>query len=291
MVDPGAADPGAADLGALAALAAEAATRAGALLLEGWDRPRASVVSKSTPTDLVTEMDRAAEAAVVEVLLASRPDDGVLGEEGGRRAGTSGVRWVVDPLDGTTNYLYGQPAFAVSVAAEVDGRVAIGCVRDPARGETFSAVAGRGAFRDGVRLAVRPGPELALALVGTGFAYDAATRAEQARALATVLPAVRDVRRVGAAALDLCWVACGRLDGYFERGLQPWDLAAGALVAAEAGAVVTALDGGPAVAPGLVVAAGPALAGPLRDLLRRAGGGGPTAPAPGAPPGRAPGSV
>jgi len=220
----------------LCRLAVELAEEAGALLREGQDRVRTSVETKSTGTDMVTEMDRASERFIVDALTRRRPDDGILGEEGSDRPGTSGVRWIIDPLDGTTNYLYGFPSFAVSIGAAVAGTPVAGAVHDPTHGETFSAVAGGGAFCNGRRLAVNQPPSLAQALVGTGFAYASATRAEQAEVLLRVLPNVRDIRRAGAAAVDLCWVAAGRLDAYFERGLMPWDWAAGGLVAREAGA-------------------------------------------------------
>ena len=254
-------------------LARSVAEAAGTLLLEGSARRRTSVDTKTSPTDVVTEMDRASEALLVEGLLRARPDDGVLGEEGTTRPGTSGVQWVVDPLDGTTNYLYGLPAWAVSVAAEVDGRVVAAVVADPSHGEVFAATRGGGATCNGRPLAVGDGPGLATALVGTGFSYDAERRARQAAVLREVLPRVRDVRRAGAAALDLCWVAAGRLDAFYERGLQPWDLAAGALVAAEAGARTGDLDGGPA-STAFALAAAPGLFTPLRDLLEMAGAAG-----------------
>lgn len=252
-------------------LLAEAVARdTGALLRDQLDRARLEVGTKSSATDMVTEMDRAAEARIVEGLLGARPDDGMVGEEGTDRPGTSGVRWIVDPLDGTTNYLYALPGFAVSIAAEVDGRIVAGVVLDVVRDELFSATVGGGATRDGAPIAPSACTELPLALVATGFAYDAARRARQAAVLVEVLPRVRDIRRFGAAAVDLCTVACGRLDGYWERGLAPWDLAAGALIASEAGAVVTDFDGGPP-ARGAVVAAAPGIAAPLRALLLAAG--------------------
>jgi myo-inositol-1(or 4)-monophosphatase len=229
-----AADP--VDPAALAAIAVELAEEAGALLLEGQARVRTTVETKSTGTDMVTEMDRASERLIVSGLLARRPDDGVLGEEGSDRAGSSGVRWIIDPLDGTTNYLYGFPSWGVAIGAELDGVAVAGAVRDPVHGETFSAVRGGGAWLDGRRLVVVGPPTLATALLGTGFAYDADRRAEQAKVLLDVLPRVRDVRRAGAAAVDLCWVAAGRLDGFFERGLAPWDWAAASVVVEEAGA-------------------------------------------------------
>ena len=190
-------------------------------------------------------------------------------EEGSRRESETGVRWVIDPLDGTTNFLYGYPAFSVSIAVEVHGEVAVGVVRDPLHDETFSAVRGEGAHCNGIPLRVAGPPTLATALVATGFAYQPETRARQAAVLTHVLPRVRDIRRAGSAALDLCAVAMGRVDCYYERGLGPWDLAAGAVVASEAGAWVGDLDGGPPSSD-IVVAAPPHLAAALRELLKAA---------------------
>jgi myo-inositol-1(or 4)-monophosphatase len=258
------------DVDDLLALARSVAEAAGSLLLDGAAGRHSDVGTKTSPTDMVTEMDRASEALVVAGLLRARPDDGVLGEEGTTRPGTSGVRWVVDPLDGTTNYLYGFPAWAVSVAAEVAGEVVAAAVADPSHGEVFTATRGGGAACNGRPLALDPGPLLETALVGTGFSYESGRRARQAAVLAEVLPRVRDVRRAGAAALDLCWVAAGRLDAFYERGLQPWDLAAGALVATEAGACTGDLDGGPP-STAFALAAAPGLFDPLCGLLRNAG--------------------
>ncbi|HET6793983.1 MAG TPA: inositol monophosphatase family protein, partial [Acidimicrobiales bacterium] len=222
----------------LLALALQAATDAGALLVEALDQGPARVEAKSTPTDPVSDLDRASEKIVVDTIRAARPGDSFLAEEGGEATGSSGVRWVIDPLDGTVNYVYRFPAFAVSVAAEVDGAPAVGVVHDPQRGETFTAVAGRGAFLGGRRLRVNRPLDLAVSLVGTGFAYDAGVRARQGRVIADVLPRVRDIRRAGSAALDVCWVGAGRLDAYYESGTHHWDRAAAALVATEAGAWV-----------------------------------------------------
>lgn len=258
------------DLDDLLRLAEGVARAAGRLLAAGAQRQRADVATKSSPTDMVTEMDRASEALILEELLGARPDDGLLGEEGTDVAGTSGVRWVVDPLDGTTNYLYGFPGFNVSIAAEVDGEPAVGVVYDVVRNELFSAVRGGGATRDGEPIRASDTVVLAEALVGTGFSYDPERRRRQAGVLVEVLPQVRDIRRQGAAAVDLCSVACGRLDGYYERGLERWDLAAGGLIAQEAGAVVAGWDGGPAAA-GSVVCATPGVAAELHALLLRAG--------------------
>jgi myo-inositol-1(or 4)-monophosphatase len=261
---PPAAPPDPADL---VTLAADVAARAVDLLLGGVARGRATVRSKSTATDMVSEMDHAAEQLIVAGLLAARPDDGLVGEEGADRAGTSGVRWVIDPLDGTTNYLYGLPGWGVSIAAEDADGVVAGVVVDAVRAEVYTATRGGGAHRDGAPISCADTTDLATALVGTGFAYDAGRRRAQGDVVAALLPEVRDIRRLGAAAVDLCLVACGRLDAYYERGLAWWDLAAGGLVATEAGAVVAPLDGEP-VEAGSVVAAPPALMTPLRDLLR-----------------------
>lgn len=254
------------DTGALLALAVGLGRQAGALLLELHATRPQHVATKSTLTDMVTEMDRASEHLIVEGLLAARPGDGILGEEGSARDGESGVRWIVDPLDGTTNYLYGHFAWAVSIAAELDGTVVAGVVVDASHGEVFAARLGAGASCNGAPIAVSGHDVLATALVGTGFAYASESRARQAVILERVLPNVRDIRRNGSAALDLCWVACGRLDAHYEQGLAPWDLAAGELIAREAGAHTSDFAGGPA-RPGEVVAATPAIAAGLLALL------------------------
>lgn len=254
----------------LLALATSIADEAASILVDGLSRARTLVDTKSTGTDMVTEMDRASEALILERILAARPDDGVLGEEGTDRPGTSGVRWVVDPIDGTTNYLYGHAGFSVSIAAEVDGRAIIGVVHDPLHGEVFTAVRGAGAFRNGRPISASTETDLGRALVATGFSYEPDRRRRQAAVLGLVAPQIRDIRRMGAASVDLCSVACGRVDAYYERGLQPWDHAAGALIATEAGAIVGDLDGGSARFE-FCLAAPPALFGPLRDLLIESG--------------------
>lgn len=249
-------------------LAARVAAEAGALLLAARADGRPAVAAtKSSPTDVVTELDHQAEALITSRLLAARPADAVLGEEAGQ-AGVSGgaVRWVVDPLDGTVNYMYGLPQWAVSIAAEVDGEIVAGVVEVPRLGETFRALRGHGAFRNGERLACGPGPELAQALVATGFGYDAGRRKVQGEVVAALLPRVRDIRRAGSAAVDLCMVAAGRVDGYYERGLNYWDYAAGGLIAREAGAVVGGLSGRPE-GPAMTVAAGASLYPRLADFL------------------------
>ncbi|MDQ2827374.1 MAG: inositol monophosphatase [Actinomycetota bacterium] len=258
------------DTTSLLELAVRVAREAGDLLLAGAAGVRFDVTTKTSGTDMVSEMDRASEALIVEGILAARPDDAVLGEEGAAREGTSGVRWIIDPLDGTTNYLYRHPTWAVSIGVEVDGRVDVGVVAAPGLGETFTAVRGKGAWLNGVPIAATAEQDLGRALVGTGFGYLAVRRARQAAVLPHLLPLVRDIRRNGVASLDLCWVACGRLDAYFEAGGQPWDVAAGLLIATEAGAVGRGLDGGPPVHDSVVVAA-PGIAEALMDLLVGAG--------------------
>jgi myo-inositol-1(or 4)-monophosphatase len=258
-----------ADLQGLRDLALRIALEAGALLAEG----RAGVevaATKSTPTDVVTAMDKASEKLIAERLAVARPQDGLLAEEGSARESSSGLQWVVDPLDGTVNYLYGLPFWAVSVAvrdlSEPPDHSLAGVVHAPVLGMTWLAVRGLGATRDGVAMKGSTATELSQALVGTGFGYDSGRRARQAQVLARVMPKVRDIRRLGSAAIDLCLASEGLTDAYFEQGLHPWDWAAGYLVAREAGLTVGGLDGGP---PGelLTVAAPPALFGPLTELL------------------------
>ena len=226
-------------------MAQRAAAAAGELLLERFGGPARGVERKSSRTDLVSDADRDAEAAIEEILSAERPDDGLLAEEGSSREAVSGRRWVVDPLDGTTNFLYGIPAWAVSIALEDADGSALGVVADPVRSETFTAIRGRGAACNGEPIEVTGEERLDTALVATGFSYEAQERQAQAALLAEVLPRVRDIRRVGAAALDLCWVATGRLDAYYERGLKHWDWAAASLLVAEAGGRLRWLEGEP----------------------------------------------
>jgi myo-inositol-1(or 4)-monophosphatase len=206
--------------------------------------PARGVDTKSSATDMVSEADREAERAIAELLQSERPDDGLVGEEGSDESGASGRRWVVDPLDGTTNYLYGFPAWCVSVALEDSDGGLVGAVYDPVADELFRAARDDGAELNGKPIHVGDADRLETALIGTGFGYDPEVRAGQADVLRRVLPRVRDIRRAGAAALDLCFVAAGRLDGYFERGIQPWDYAAGALIVREAGGELVELQGG-----------------------------------------------
>jgi myo-inositol-1(or 4)-monophosphatase len=262
-----------ADYPALVGLAETVARLAGDLVRD--QRPdQVDVAStKSSPTDIVTAMDTASEALLRQAIHAQRPDDGILGEEGGQAGGSSGLTWVLDPIDGTVNYLYGIPAYAISVAVVTGDpldpaghEVVVGCVHHPLSRETWTATLGGGAFLDGKPIRVNSGVPLDRALVATGFGYDAERRRHAARVVAEVLPQVRDIRRIGSAALDLAALACGRLDAYYERGLGAWDLAAGGLIAREAGALMGGLAGRPA-GPELVVAAGPGLYEKLQELL------------------------
>lgn len=225
--------------------------------------------TKSTGTDMVTEMDLWAERVITDALIAERPDDAIVGEEGTQRNGSTGVHWYIDPIDGTTNYLYGHPGYSVSMGASVDGVLAVGVVGDPSSGELFRARRGGGAFRNGDAISVSARSSVADALVGTGFGYRSDRRRAQAEVLQRVLPEIRDIRRMGGAALDLCSVACGRLDAYYEFGIASWDVAAGSVIALESGALVTDLAGRPTLGP-MIVAAGPQLHDAMLDLLRAA---------------------
>jgi myo-inositol-1(or 4)-monophosphatase len=290
--------PGDEDAEALLRLAVDAASEAGALLASWRGEVRPEVIdTKSSPTDVVTEMDRRSEALITERIREVRPGDTVLGEEGGQTAGApvpdgtgagdrgapvvpgaapgaapGRVRWVVDPLDGTVNYLYGLPDWAVSIAAEVDGIVVAGVVEVPRFGESFTAVAGQGAWlhrgSTAIPLRCTLGVTLSQALVGTGFGYDSGRRQVQGEIIAKLLPHVRDIRRGGSAAVDLCSVAAGRMDAFFERGLNYWDYAAGGLIAREAGAMVGGLGGQPE-STSMAVAAGPELYRQLDTFLSR----------------------
>ena len=272
----------------LLAIAVAAALEAGDLLASQEGRV-AVAATKSSPTDVVTEMDGRAEELIRARILAARPNDANLGEEGGQVDGAADApaRWVVDPLDGTVNYLYGLHDWAVSIAAEVDGEIVVGAVYAPMHGELFTAVRGEGAWLESTRgakspargqraelesvfgrvpLRCGPGVPLDRALVATGFGYTAQRRTTQGEVVGALLPLIRDIRRNGAASVDLCAVAVNRVDAYYERGLNYWDYAAGALVAAEAGAAVGDTRGGPP-STSMTIVAGPALFGPLRDAL------------------------
>ena len=280
--DPGAVAADARDQDALLEVAVEAAQMAGALLLERARRGAESQVSaKSTPTDLVSEADLASERAIRELLGARRPHDGFIGEEGDHADGTSGLSWVVDPLDGTVNFLFGIPQWCVSVAVRDQRSTLAGAVFDPNRQELFTATSSgpatlsgpagvvtlAGAHRDVVEGGEAAGRQaLARAMVATGLAYAADVRAAQAKVLARLAPRVRDIRRFGSAALDLTWTAAGRYDAYFERTVKQWDIAAGALVCERAGLAVLELPVHESL-PWGILAAPTGLAGPLLELV------------------------
>jgi myo-inositol-1(or 4)-monophosphatase len=246
----------------LVAVAEEAARAAGSILLERFGSERALEQTKSSPTDLVSEADLLAERAIRELLAERAPGDAIMGEEGADTGGTTGRRWIVDPLDGTVNFLFGIPQWAVSVACEGIA----GVVFDPVRDELFAVAEGR-ATLNGVPLRASQRTELASALVATGFGYEAEVRAGQAETVARLLPLVRDIRRAGAAALDLAWTAAGRLDAFYERGVKPWDTAAGELLCAAAGLDVRRLEPRDGLPEG-ILAAPPAIAGELAELVR-----------------------
>jgi myo-inositol-1(or 4)-monophosphatase len=245
-------------------LAQKAAHEAGRLVSSAPVHSLA-MTTKSSPTDLVSEMDRASEQLIRDIILGARSDDGLIGEEGTSAPSRSGLSWLVDPIDGTANYLRGLPNYSISIAA-VNGReTVVGVVYDPTLDETFTAIHGHGAALNGDPVACST-TSLAEAIIGTGFSYSSALRAAQARVLLSLLPAVGDIRRPGSAAVSLCWVACGRLDAFFETGLKPWDFAAGALIALEAGADIR---GGEWDRPDgeLVVASAPAITAELCRIL------------------------
>jgi myo-inositol-1(or 4)-monophosphatase len=224
------------------------------------------ISSKSTPTDLVSEADVSTERLIRERIERARPDDAIMGEEGDDRPGTSGLRWVVDPLDGTVNFLFGIPQWCVSIACEDGDGVIAAVVVDPMRDETWTATRDGAAALGGKPISARPREQLGRALVATGFGYDAAVRDSQARVAARLLPRVRDLRRMGAAALDLAWTAAGRFDAYYERGVKHWDTAAGALICERAGLVVRPLPPAPPADAGLLVAA-PAIVDELLAIV------------------------
>ncbi len=289
----------AAALASLSDLAGSLAREAGATVHRLREAGVEVADTKSSLADVVTAADRESERMLAAALREARPGDGLLGEEGASRESASGITWVVDPIDGTVNYLYGLPAYGVSVAATVatdrdagegpvresvrgstlgdgamaDGRRAIaGAVYMPATGELFTAHAGGGASLNGRPIGVSRQDDLRLSLVATGFGYTVERRTEQAEVVRRLIPRVRDIRRMGAASVDLCYLAAGRLDAYYERGLQPWDYAAGALIAREAGAEILALDDDSLPGEPMLIAAAPTLARELQRELREAYG-------------------
>ncbi|MBS3180724.1 MULTISPECIES: inositol monophosphatase family protein [Leucobacter] len=274
MIDSPAAAPTAHDPKGLAAIAARIAERAAARILELRAQGVDVAASKSSATDVVTAADQESERLIVAAIQDVRPDDGILGEEGTGIAGTSGITWVIDPIDGTVNYLYDLPAYSVSIAATVadetaygDGRRAIaGAVCNPRTDELFVAWEGGGATRNGEPIRITGQDDLSLSLVATGFGYTAERRTEQAEMVARVIPRARDIRRYGSAAYDLCMLAAGRLDAYYEQGLQPWDYAAGVLIASEAGATLIGRDAATPPGESFMVVGAAGLVEELRSL-------------------------
>ncbi len=257
------------DAQALRDLAVRAAVQAGALLVERFGGTASGIAAKSSRTDLVSDADRDAESLIVGMLRDERPQDGLVAEEGASATGGTGIHWLVDPLDGTINYLWGIPHWAVSIAAvDGDGHLA-GVVHDPLRGETFTAWRGGGAWLGDRRLAPEPGGDLGVALIATGFSYQPELRERQAALLRELIGRVRDIRRFGSAALDLAWVGAGRYDGFYESGLSAWDLAAGEALVRESGGTFTRMDAG---ADPVCVAARAGLDGPLRAAIADAAG-------------------
>ena len=248
--------------GELLALARRIGQEAAAMLM---DRPaELEVNTKSTAIDVVTQMDIKVEKFIVDQILAARPDDGLIGEEGADRASASGITWVIDPLDGTVNYLYDLPGWNVSIAAKDEQGQLVGVVTAPSINSTWWAVRGQGAFFNGKAISCNDPIELNRAMLATGFQYDTAHRAKQIEHVSALLPLIRDLRRNGAAAVDLCHVAMGRVDGYFEHGLKEWDWAAGGLIAREAGARFGLYGQAPYM---MTLAAGPALYAELEQFL------------------------
>ena len=242
-------------------LAERAARAAGDVLMNYYGRAPEGLASKTSATDPVSDADREAERVIRELLTTERPDDGLVGEEGSRVDGNQDRRWIVDPLDGTVNFLYGLRAWGVSIALEDSDGLAVGVVFNPVSGECFAAERGNGATMSGRPIHVTDCRSLDRAMVATGFSYESEHRAGQAKLLVQLLPRIRDLRRAGAAALDLAYVAAGRVDAYYERGLKRWDEAAGLLLVREAGGVTADLEGEP---HGVVAAATPEL---LEELI------------------------
>lgn len=272
MTSPGAPVPTAAEL---LALARDVAAKVTPRLLDAQELRRTSgtaiaVESKLNDADLVTELDAWSEETIVSKLLGARPGDGILGEEGSSVEGTSGVRWVIDPIDGTTNFFYDLQGYSVSIAAQINGTTVAGLVADPVRDEIFAATLGGGATRNGQQIVPSTKADIDTALVGTGFNPRPELRLRQVAQLQTLLPAVRDIRRFGGAALDICRVACGRLDAFYEEGLSVWDVAAAELIVTEAGGRFSDLTGS-VDQPGLVVCSGTSLHDPFVALLDQDG--------------------
>jgi myo-inositol-1(or 4)-monophosphatase len=253
-----------ADLDELLDLATRAAHEAGRLVIRTPNDSLQAAI-KSSPTDFVTKMDHASEELIRRIILTVRPDDGMVGEEGTSRPSRSGVSWLVDPIDGTTNYLRDLPNYSISIAAAREKETLLGVVYDPTLVETFAAIRGRGATLNSAPITCSV-TALSESIIATGFSYSSDQRARQAEVLRSVLPSVGDIRRPGSAAVSLCWVACGRLDAFYETGLQPWDYAAGSLIAREAGADIQGAQEILARSE-LIVASAPSVTAGLREIL------------------------
>ncbi len=248
-------------------LARSIAIEAGTFLAEGLKGPRIAIETKSSAVDMVSEMDKGAEDLIVGFIQRNRPNDAILGEEGTSKSGTTGVRWIIDPLDGTTNYLYGQPLWAVSIGIEIDGKPTVGVVYSPVLGELFHAVTGMGSFCNDRPIRVSDCTEPQVALVATGFGYLPKLREWQGAIVGELLPKVRDIRRGGSAALELAFVASGRVDLYYERGCNAWDFSAGTVLVREAGGIATDLFDGPP-ANEMCIAATPGVYEWIRSYLQ-----------------------
>ena len=253
----------------LLVVASELARAAGDMALAGRKAGLQNVQTKSTASDMVTEFDRASEKLIVEGMRERRPLDAIVGEEGASIAGTSGITWYIDPIDGTTNFLYDLPAWAVSIGAQDSDGPLAGVVYIPALGEMFSATRGGGAFLNGLPIQCNSISEVSQALVCTGFSYSADQRTIQAKRVAQFIHKIRDIRRAGAAAIDLCFVACGRIDAYFEENLHQWDISAGILIAHEAGCRSGDFSGKPA-RPAEILTSAPAIFDQLSQLIMAA---------------------
>lgn len=255
-------------------LATDLAREAGTLALEGRRGGDLGETTKSSPTDMVTKYDRMCERLIVEGISSARPDDSIVGEEGADTQGTTGIEWHIDPIDGTTNYVFDQPNWSVSIGARDGQGPLVGAVYIPVLDEMFTAERGGGAFRNGAPITPRGVTEVSDALVATGFSYDPASRARHGQTVSRMVGSIRDLRRLGAASVDICFVACGRLDAYFEGGLNSWDIMAAQLVATEAGCTVSDFTGGP-VTPAEVIASAPAIHRAIVDLHAAASQGSP----------------
>jgi len=242
------------------------AKQAGAMAFEGRRKGLQNVQTKSTATDMVTEFDKASEVMIVQGLASMRPDDAIIGEEGASHSGTSGITWHIDPIDGTTNFLYALPTWAVSIGAVDEQGPIAGAVYIPALDEMFSATRGGGAFCNGEAIHCNPLDDVSKALVCTGFSYAAEQRTVQATRVARFIHQVRDIRRFGAASIDMCFVACGRFDAYFEENLHSWDIAAGELIAREAGCKTGDFEGND-IRPAQVLVSPPQIFSQLSTLI------------------------